>query len=111
MLLVLLLFLLALARSMVAHGATCDRAEHRMMTGIMAGDTANRRPLDAAFCKSGSGSGREQDQGQEKRSGKLHGDHLKGLSARSTLKPAISFPSPAPSGASSKRTAAADKRL
>jgi hypothetical protein len=67
MLLVLLLFLLALARSMVAHGATCDRAEHRMMTGIMAGDTANRRPLDAAFCKSGSGSGREQD--QDRRSG------------------------------------------
>jgi hypothetical protein len=91
MLLVLFLFLLALARSMVAHGATCDRAEHRVMTRIMAGDTANHRPLDAAFCK--SGRGRQQEEGQEKRSGELHGDHLKGLSARSTLKLAISFPS------------------
>jgi hypothetical protein len=94
--LVLLLFLLALAGSMVAHGTTCEGAKHRVMSGIVACDTANHRPLDAAFRE--GGRGRQQDKGQEKRSGELHDDHLEGLCARLTINAMTSFPFASPSG-------------
>ena len=47
--LVSLLFLCAFIGSMVPHGTTGHRAEHRVMPGIMARDTSNHCAFDATL--------------------------------------------------------------
>jgi hypothetical protein len=46
----LLAFLLVLFREAAPHDAPGDGADNGVMTSVMAGNTADDRSLDAAFC-------------------------------------------------------------